>query len=97
MCACLYLPVWVYLCLHLNLASQGQTGIVAGDETGWKPLHIKHDSLEADFMFSKPELLWLRSSWKASTGRELKHPTLDCEQILAQIQAGVYIKKSPAP
>jgi len=48
-------------------------------------------------MFSKPELLWLRSSWKASTGRELKHPTLDCEQILAQIQAGVYIKKSPAP
>jgi hypothetical protein len=53
--------------------------------------------LTLDFMFSKPELLWLRSSWKASTGRELKHPTLDCEQILAQIQAGVYIKKSPAP
>jgi hypothetical protein len=35
-------------------------------------------------MFSKPELLWLRSSWKASTGRELKHPTLDCDQIFAQ-------------
>jgi hypothetical protein len=41
----------VYLFLHLNLASQGQAGIVAGDETGWKPLHIKHDRLEADFMF----------------------------------------------
>ena len=51
-CVSVFACVWVYLCLHLNLASQGQTGIVAGDETGWKPLHIKHDSLEADFMFA---------------------------------------------
>jgi hypothetical protein len=29
-----------------------QAGIVAGDVTGWKPLYIKHDSLEADFMFA---------------------------------------------
>ena len=60
-CACLYLPVCVYLCLHLNLASQGQTGIVRGDETGWKPLHIKLDRLEADFMFApKPQTLNLQ-------------------------------------
>jgi hypothetical protein len=46
-------------------------------------------------MFSKQELQWLRSSWKASTGRELQHPTMDCEQML--VQAGLLHKMSPAP
>ena len=39
------------LLVHLTLASQGQAGILAGDETDWETLHIKHDTLQSDFMF----------------------------------------------
>jgi hypothetical protein len=49
-CACLYLSVCVYLCFHVNVASQGQNGILAGDETDWETLHIKRDALQSDFM-----------------------------------------------
>jgi hypothetical protein len=67
---------------QLTVDAAGRSGILAGDETDWQNLHIKSDALQDDFMFNTEELKWLRSSWKAATGRELKHPTLTAEEQL---------------
>lgn len=80
---------------QLTVDAKGQKGILAGDETDWETLQITGDAVQSDFMFSKEELVWLRKAWKAATGRELKHPTMNVEQLL--VQAGLLHKISPAP
>ncbi len=72
---------------QLTVDAAGRSGILAGDETDWQNLHIKGDALQDDFMFNREELAWLRTSWKAATGRDLKHPTLTAEEQL--LKAGV--------
>ena len=73
---------------QLTVDASGKNGIVAGDETDWENLHIKNDALQSDFMFNGEELAWLRKSWKAATGRELKYPTLNIHEIM--LQSGMF-------
>ena len=51
-----------------------QTGELLGDETDWKPIEIRDDTVSADFIFGDDEWTWLSTTWQQFTGRPLQAP-----------------------
>ena len=58
-----------------------KAGEFLGDETDWKPIKIRHDETQRDFILADDEWKWLSGAWQEATRRSLRMPvfTLMCE------------------
>jgi homospermidine synthase len=67
----------------LRVNPSRRIGEFLGDETDWKPIKIRDDRLQADFLLADDEWTWLERAWLELTGRRLQKPvfTLVCELL----------------
>jgi hypothetical protein len=66
-----------------------RTGILRGDETGWEPVSIRDDRIEANLGLAGEEYRCLADVWRRTTGGELQPNWINhLESLLAEIAEG---------